>query len=230
MKNAICVGLLASVLFGCGGKTDEPAASGGSGGGGAVAGTGGAGATGGGGSGGAGATGGGGAGGSGGMGGACAVPVTEPGPYALKIKIVNPTSQSLFVREDCMLNWSLYACTDGYTTALSHAANCTIDCSDDPTGCIACGACMLTAHEVTPAAPVSADFGGYTYTFSQNASGCSCHNQIVAPPGKYAIRVPVFLSQQDAESGTAAYTAEAYFDLPAPNGVVEVNLAQLGEG
>jgi len=160
----------------------------------------------------------------------CAVPVSSPGPFPLQIKIVNPTSQNLFVREDCMLNWSLHSCADGYGQALPHAADCTMECVDDPnSGCIACGACMLLALPVSAGSPVTTDWSGHTYKFSQNANGCGCHEQYSAPAGKYAIRVPVFLSQEDAASGNAAYDAWTYFELPAPNGVVEVNLAQLGQ-
>jgi hypothetical protein len=101
-----------------------------------------------------------------------------------------------------------------------------MDCAEDPSmGCIACGACMLLAIGVTPNQPQYTEWSGFTYTFDQNPTGCSCHNQLVAPPGKYAIKVPVFLSQQDAESNNPVYDAWAYFELPAPNGTVEVNLA-----
>jgi len=208
--------LLLSVA--CGGKTDDNDASGGTGGAGATGGGGGSGNVGGGG------TGNVGGGGMGGMPNECAVPTTEPGPYPTKIRFVNPIGQPLWVREDCQLNWDLYSCADGYAQELPHSADCSVDCSDSGMGCIACGACMMQGLEVTNTQPLEREWSGYTYTFAQK-NGCSCHNQITTLPGKYAIRVPVFASKDDAESFNAGYDAWVYFDLPAKNGVVEVNLA-----
>jgi hypothetical protein len=228
MRQMLWVAALAFVV-GCGGKTDENVAAGGSAGTGGAGGTstGGSGGTAAGGSGGT-STGGSGAGGSGGMPSECAVPTNLQGPYPLKIQITNPTSQKLYVREDCMLNWSLYSCADGYTSSVPHAADCMMECTDQPgMGCIACGACMLSALEVTAGQPVVTDWSGFAYTFGQNLDGCSCFNQAVAPAGKYAIKIPVYLSENDAAGGNSVYDAWAYFELPAPNGVVEVNLAAL---
>lgn len=239
MQKLLWVSAVAAALaIGCGGKTDNANnGTGGTGAGGSGA-TGGNGATGGsGGSGAVGATGGNGAtggsgavGGSGGMPNECSVPTSEPGPYPVKFVFTNPTGQKIFVREDCQLNWSLYSCADGYSSELAHSADCTMDCSEPSNGCIACGACMMNALEVSPTSPVQTDFSGFTYTFGQSGAGCQCHNQLVALPGKYSIKVPVYLSEQEAMSGQMAWEAWVDFTLPAPSGVVEVPLIPPMEG
>jgi hypothetical protein len=210
----------------CGGKTDDPNNnSGGSGGNGATGATG---ATGGGGSGGASGGSGGATGGSGGMPVECSVPITEPGPYPTKLRFVNPGSIPLFVREDCQLRWELYSCADGYSKAVPHEADCMSSCAEAGMGCIACGACMMQAIEVTTASPLETDWSGSTFDFAQK-NGCSCYNKSNAVPGKYGVRVPVFTSKEDAESFNAGYDAWGYFDLPAKNGVVEVTLVPTPE-
>lgn len=226
IKLSCSVALLSTLMMAaaCGGKTDDNNASGGSAGQGASGGSGGGGAIGGGGSGGGGAVAGG---GSGGMPNECAVDTTEPGPYPTTIRFVNPTGVPVWIREDCQLNWDLYSCADGYQSELPHAADCTAPCSDSGMGCIACGACMMQGLEVTNAAPVETKFSGYTYTFAQK-NGCQCYNKAVAMPGKYAIRVPVFASKDDAESFTAGMDVWAYFELPAKTGVVDVVLTPVG--
>jgi hypothetical protein len=221
-----------AVLAGCGGKTDDASASGGSGGSAATGGSSGGGAGGGGGLGG-GATGGGGAGGSGGIlptGGTgglpaeCSVPVTEPGPYPLKIRFVNPINEPRYIRQECQINWELFACADGYSQPLPHSAFCMTDCTNSSGGCIACGACMLDGVEVTPDKPVETDWNGQTYTFGNTAEGCQCYTASAAPPAKYAIDVPVYMTQDDAMSSKVAYVVRHEFALPSPTGIVDVPL------
>lgn len=230
MTKLLAVSTLALlVTAACGGKTDDNNATGGTGGGntggtGNVGG-GGTGNVGGGGSGGSGNVGGG---GSGGMPQECSVPTTEPGPYPTKIRFVNPIGPSLWIREDCQLNWDLYSCADGYQTEVPHNADCMTDCSETGMGCIACGACMMQAVEVTNAQPVETEWSGYTYQYGEK-NGCQCYTKQSPLPGKYAIRVPVFGSKDDAESYNAGYDAWGYFELPAKNGVVEITLAALAD-
>ena len=227
MTKTLAASALALLLTAaCGGKTDDNTANtGGGGGAGAPGGSSGSG----------GATGGGGgiggaSGGTGGMPNECSVTTTEPGPYPTKIRFVNPGGNPLWIREDCQLNWDLYSCADGYTTEVPHVADCMTACSETGTGgCIACGACMLQAHQVTTASPVETEWSGHTFTFGQK-NGCQCYDQSNALPGKYAIKIQVFASKDDAESFKAGYEAWAYFDLPAKNGVVEVSLVPPVEG
>jgi len=208
----------------CGGQTnDDQKNTGGQ------SGSGGSGAVGGGGAGGSGAVGGGSGGsgavaGSGGMPNECTVPASGPGPYATKIRFVNKSSTPIWLREDCMVRYELYSCADGYQVELPHAADCMMSCSDDFGGCIACGACMVQAHEVTPTTPVETEWSGNTYKFSTNGTGCQCYDQFAAPAGKYAIRLPVWFSEEQATSFGPSAEAMGYFELPAPNGVVEVNV------
>jgi hypothetical protein len=209
----------------CGGQTDGNSA-GGQGGTHATGGSGGLGGSG-------GATGGSGgfvpSGGSGGGPNGCSVLTSILGPYPVTFRFTNPITEPLYIRQDCMITWSLYGCTDDFKTELAHRADCMSDCSEDYPGggCVACGACMMQGLEVTNVAPVTDDWNGMTYTFGKTASGCSCYNPAMATAGKYLVRVPVYKTKEDAEFGNVAYQSEVYFDLPAPNGVVEVPVVLL---
>jgi hypothetical protein len=211
--------LAAGLALGCGGSTDGDggggssgsgggAGSGGSGGSGALAGAGGA------------------LGGSGGMPQECAGPVTEPGPYPVTFRFTNVGSEPLYLLEQCRLQFDLLSCADGYQTPLNLWADCTMNCAEsNDYGCIACGACMQQAHDVTSAFPVDGNWHGQTYTFAQTKDGCQCHIPQTPPPGKYMIRVPVYTSKQAAENWQPpAYSVEVSFMLPAPSGMVEVPL------
>lgn len=163
--------------------------------------------------------------GTGGLPDECAVPSNEPGPYTVTFHFVNVMPSPLFLREDCLLTWSLYSCADGYNNAVSHAADCTMSCTE-PHGCVECGACLENAIAVDAGAPHDATWTGITYTFGQNLDGCTCYNDSVAPAGKYQIRVPVYASEQDAIANNVAYEVTQAFDLSSSQ-IVEVQLALL---
>jgi hypothetical protein len=162
-------------------------------------------------------------GGTGGVPDECSVPVSEPGPYPTTIRLINPSDTPLWVRQDCQITWQLFQCADGYTDPVATTGDCTIDCSESGNGCIACGACMLVPLLVEPGAALDIEWSGYTYEYSQK-QGCSCHVESVAPPAKYAVRVPVYSNVAEAESGESGWDAWTYFDLPAETGIVEVVL------
>ncbi len=229
---------LSLIVTGCGGQSFESVdgGGGGSGGAGAAAGSGGHGGSGAmGGSGGTGAVGGsggtgavGGSGGTGGMPPECRGPVTEPGPYPSTLRFVNPLRSSLWLREECELRWQLYSCADGYQQALSHSAMCTSACDDVVNGgCIVCGACMVGAREVTSAQPAEVAWQGSVYDFD-TVQGCYCHREQNPLPGKYRFTTQVYATEQEAREGSAAgRTVSVEVELPAPGGVVTIDLSQL---
>ena len=88
--------------------------------------------------------------------------------------------------------------------------------------CIACDACPETALEVTQETWQGDTWGGSTYTFGQNAAGCTCHNTFSAPAGKYRISIPVFATAADATNNTSASIVAYDFDLPFPGDSVTV--------
>ncbi len=227
-RKSILTGVLALCLGACGGSTDgDDGSAGGSGGSGGSAASGGTGGSGG--SGASSGSGGGSVGGSGGMPAECAVPSSAPGPYAVKFRFTNSSPSPLYVLGECHLRYEVKSCADDYQKPLSLWGDCTIDCMSPDArngGCIACGACMYQGLEVTNGAPVESEWSGNTFQFSQTPSGCSCHDKIVAPAGKYRIEVPVYAS--DEQNGSPIYTVPLGFELPAPNGVVEVPLAVVG--
>ena len=178
----------------------------------------------------------GGSGGAGGDGGAtvttsstlpseCAVETSEQGPYAVTFRFTTTGDVPVYLREDCVVNYTVTSCGDGYQEGLALTGQCTVDCSED-NQCIDCGACLLQALTVSAGAAVEHPWAGKTYTFEENNVGCTCHEEHVAPAGKYRITVPVFASEADAvDNNSPAGQVSVDFVLPAPGGVVEVPVA-----
>lgn len=208
--------LLACFPLACGGKSENgPSGTGGTTGGtgGTTGGTGGA----------TGGTGGA-TGGTGGVTPACEVATSQAPPYATKIRFTTAGSQTLYLVDSCQLEYSLYACSDGYTETLSRSGACTIDCSDPAGGCIACGACAYLAKPVTAALPIEDDWSGIYFTYAQTPDGCSCHTGHPAPPQKYRVTADVYASEDDLQNNVVLRKVSADFELPAPSGVVEVSV------
>jgi hypothetical protein len=97
---------------------------------------------------------------------------------------------------------------------------------DSVGGCIACGACLQASVPVDIGAQTTDTWAGKRYTFGTTSDGCSCHEEHVAPAGRYRIRVPVYTSDMAAQEGTPSYEVTMNFELPAPNGVVVVPIGQ----
>ncbi len=156
----------------------------------------------------------------------CAVQTNEIAPFEVSFQLTNNSSSTVYVRQECVLSYSVSACADGYTPSLSIWPDCTVNCEEDPNGCIDCGACPLTGHPITPGSHLSTEWMGKTYTFQQTSMGCQCHNEQYATAGKYRVRVPVYATEAEAMSnGPPAKNVDVDFTLPAPGGVVEVVLA-----
>lgn len=181
-----------------------------------------------GGAGGAGGTGGGAA-GSGGEGGAippqCVVETSEPGPYEVTFQFENSGAFPAFLRQDCVLQYTIEACEDGYSAPVPIHALCSQACGSAD-GCIVCGACPLGSVSVDTGAQTTDSWAGIRYTFGMTTDGCSCHEEHLARAGRYRIRVPVYASDMAAQAGTPSYEVTMNFDLPAPNGVVVVPIGQ----
>jgi hypothetical protein len=107
-------------------------------------------------------------------------------------------------------------------------AFCVADCSDTSIGCIACGACFSGAKEVAPGTPIDDTWDGRIYQYGMLASGCSCATGHYAAPGSYTLVISEFLSESDAMNNANPYVLKIPFQLPAPNGVVSVDLGFSG--
>lgn len=183
------------------------------------------------GSGGAGGTGGtgGGTAGSGGDGGAippqCAVETSEQGPYEVTFQFENNGAFPAFLRRNCALQYTIESCADDYSTPVATRAFCSQAC-DTANGCIVCAPCPLESVSLDVGANTTDTWAGMRYTFGTTPEGCSCHEEHVAQAGLYRIRVPVYASEMDAQTGTPAYEVTMNFELPAPNGAVNVPIGQ----
>ncbi len=172
---------------------------------------------------------GGGTAGSGGEGGEippqCVVETSESGPYGVTFQFENSGAFPAFLRKDCLLQYTIEACEDGYSAPVVTNALCSQACGNAD-GCIVCGACPLDSVPVDVGAQTTDSWVGTRYTFSMTSDGCSCHEEHTARAGRYRIRVPVYDSDMAAQAGTPSYEVTMNFDLPAPNGVVMVPIGQ----
>lgn len=152
-------------------------------------------------------------------------PKTSPlGPYP--VKFVFSSNTPVYLRFECSLSYNLYACG---SSALPRSGACTADCSDtSSSGCIACGACAFGAKPVGPGASLEDSWDGRIYSSGTLPSGCPCTTGANAAPGMYTIGLSEFFSEADALANTNGYPRQVQFQLPAPNGVVEVDLGFIG--
>lgn len=155
----------------------------------------------------------------------CVVATDQEGPYPVKFQLtVAAEGTTMYIDWDCTPVVSLLTCDDGYTTALAFDTACTADCTAQPTECPICGQCPGGPAAVTSAAPREFSWSGHTYDFGKNQAGCSCHEEKTAHAGKYRLTVPVYASEADANAHTNGVNRTVDFDLPAPNGIVNVQL------
>jgi hypothetical protein len=87
---------------------------------------------------------------------------------------------------------------------------------------------MSFTTEIAPGAPFDDEWDGRIYKYSTSPSGYSCATGYNAAPGLYTLVVSEFLSESDAATNTNPFVREVPFRLPAPNGVVSVDLGFYG--
>jgi len=207
------------LLFtGCGGSLiDEPGSSG--------QGTGGTGAT-------VGHTGGtagpGGAGGtssSGGMGAGCGLGAESAPPFSVTLVFANTSSIPLWLWLECLPDFELTSCGDGYSTPLGMSPGCMTDCSVS-TGCIVCGPCLSQSQLVSPGGYYTYVWEAQTYTYSTNLSGCSCYYAHDVPAGWYRVSVPVWIADPGMLRTAPTFTTVRDFPVYRAGDIIEIELMQ----
>lgn len=167
--------------------------------------------------------------GTGGAPDGCLLDSPQPGPHSVTFLLQNPSPVPITLWQDCDYGQNITSCESSYTEALAIAADCTISCSEPPGGCIACGACLSQPITLAPNEQKEVTWDGNTYTFSQ-LDGCNCHNTFAAPAAHYRFSIPIYPmvdpSDPFAPKPDPIKTVSQDFVLPAPGGVVSVNLAQ----
>jgi hypothetical protein len=152
------------------------------------------------------------------------VPVRGQAPYKTVFRFTTQSTTTVYIQDNCQLEWSLLQCADGYTSALSRSGACTVDCNEPSGGCIACGACQSLAQPVSSDLPLEDEWSGNYFTYATTSDGCSCHEQHAAPAAKYRVMVNVYASEDDALSGVNPKSVSVDFELPAPYGYVQIPL------
>jgi hypothetical protein len=122
----------------------------------------------------------------------------------------------------CGFDLRMSSCAAGYENDLPWYNPC--PCSCEFSGCPACGACSPGAQVLEPGKTRDVHWGGEVWV--QQAT---CVRLQAVPAGLYQISVPVY-GQPGATDMTAPHPVQVVrrtFALPAPGGVVEV---ELGDG
>lgn len=153
----------------------------------------------------------------------CAIDPGYPGPYAVKFQFESYAPQPVYLLEQCRITHVIKSCADDYQASVDTNADCSSDCADPNGGCIQCEQCLRVMVPVGGDTAASLSWPGHTYTFGTNTEGCRCYNEFVASPGKYRIEVPVYDSE-DPETTSPIHTAILDFTLPAPDGIVRVDV------
>jgi hypothetical protein len=157
-----------------------------------------------------------------------AVPTNISLPQVIKFQITNQTSSSAFVGggSPCSLIPKIESCADGYQNAIATSGGCAVSCTSTVAGCIACGACLAQATEVSPSASINVEWSGLVYTYSQIPNlGCTCYNASTAPTGKYRATISLYSTKDIPYDGTGiTRTVSVDFNYPDDDGIVEFNL------
>lgn len=155
----------------------------------------------------------------------CVQVPNQGAPFETTFAIKSTSGSTLYLYQDCSIELAITSCADGYVDAISTSGACTAVCGTGD--CIECGACPENAVPVTQGGAVQWGWDGNIYTFGQQ-NGCTCFTSAAAPGGDYRITISVYTSEADALSHANGTPVSVDFSLPAPNGVVEVDLAAAG--
>jgi hypothetical protein len=150
---------------------------------------------------------------------------TSPPPYAVQLRFRNDGASSLFVRKSCgNYDFGVSSCASGFTDRLNDFAFCACSC-DNPQCGIVCGACEPDAGtEIAAGTSLDQPFSGTSTTLTPSCPG-QCVTNRDLPAGRYRVSIWVYDSAAGAVARTAPRVVSRDFELPAPNGVVDVPLA-----
>jgi hypothetical protein len=157
------------------------------------------------------------------MGAGCGLPAESAPPFSVTLRFRNNGSSPLWLWVDCLLDFELTSCGDGYSAPLVISPGCTADCSLS-TGCIVCGMCPAQSQLVNAGGYYDYEWGGETYTFGTNSSGCACYFAHDAPAGWYRISVPVWRADPGMVRTAPTFTALREFALSRAGGIIEIGL------
>jgi hypothetical protein len=156
------------------------------------------------------------------------VPASITLPQVIRFQITNQTSSAAFVGggSTCSLIPKIESCADSYQKAIATTAGCAVNCASTVSGCIACGACLAQATELSPNASTNIEWAGLVYTYSQIPNlGCTCYNASIAPVGKYRATISLYSTKDIPYDGTGiTRTVSVDFNYPDDDGIVEFNL------
>jgi hypothetical protein len=160
--------------------------------------------------------------------GLCAVaPTANVPPFAVEFQLRDDTNASVFIHKGCVGHEvGVSSCASGFRDRLGDSFLCACAC-DDPQckGGLACGPCPEPEGTVVaPGDSLRVAFIGVSRSAEQKGN-FSCARTHELPAGRYRVAVRVYDTADDAKAEVGGRTVTRDFELPAPNGVVDVPLA-----
>ena len=157
----------------------------------------------------------------------CRVETAVAGPYEVRFRFINPTSDSLYIRERSdRPEFVITACADGYAAEIPQQRYCVHACS--PELSLYCEVCPDPWDEVVfihPGEVVEQVWRASAF-YDSSMEGCFCHEVEPLPAAKYRLTVKAANSYQGAFEPTMGFVVEQDFDVPVPSGVVDVVLEE----
>jgi hypothetical protein len=159
---------------------------------------------------------------------ASATPATAP-PYAIEFQFRNDTAAPLFLLKGCgSYAFGVSSCAAGFSDRLNDAAFCACSC-DEPQCGTTCGACEADEGTgIVGGDSLRRPWSGVSVTTSPSAFG-ECVTSRDLPAGRYRVSIWVYDSAQAAVGHSGARVVSQDFELPAPNGLVDVPLGPSAE-
>jgi hypothetical protein len=157
---------------------------------------------------------------------ACAAsttPTSAP-PYPVELRFRNDGASSLFVLKACgSYEIGVSSCASGFTDRLNDFVVCACSC-DNPQCGNTCGQCPADeGTEIAAGTSLDQPWSGTSTTLTPSATG-QCVTSRDLPAGRYRVSIWVYDSAASAVARTGPRVVSRDFELPAPNGIVDVPL------
>jgi hypothetical protein len=156
----------------------------------------------------------------------CAVTTTQKPPFAVTFRFRADGNAPVYVRTSCgSTSYVVSACASGFATPLgpldfsSGICECGTPCSP-----VTGGSCLPDeGTAISPGASLDKPWTGIGVELGV-ANGSQCTNSAPLPAAKYRVAIRAYDNADDAAKGTGGWIATRDFELPAPDGVVDVPL------
>jgi hypothetical protein len=159
--------------------------------------------------------------------GLCAVATTQKPPFGVTFRFRADGAAPVYVRTSCgSTSYGVSACASGFATPLGpFDFGCGIcECGPESCPAVQCGACLPDeGTAIAPGASLDKPWTGIGVELGF-AHGTQCMTSTALPAAKYRVAIRAYDNADDAAKGLGGWIATRDFELPAPDGVVDVPL------